>query len=125
MAEWISVSVAAATRAAKVDAFQFVIGVKDERHVERARGEAARPLAREHVEKIRRMIEGWIRLNRATAGAQSPECRDDRSDLRRQPYGFAIVGLDGVVGRVRIVVGRVPTSAFGVHPSGYPTAVSA
>ena len=43
---------------------QLVIGVQHQRHVERARRQAARPLAGQHVQEVRGVAEHRIGLNR-------------------------------------------------------------
>ena len=83
---------------------QLVIGVQDQRDVERARRQAARPLAGQHVEEIRRVAEHRIRLDRPAAALHPAHRRDERADLRGQPDGLAVVGLRRVVGGVGIVV---------------------
>ena len=80
---------------------QLVVGVKDQRDVEGPGGEAARPLAGQHVQKIRRVAQHRIGLNRTAAGVQPSERRDDRADLRGQPDRLALVGLRRVVQRRR------------------------
>ena len=57
MAEWMSESVAAMTRAAKVDGVQLVIGVQDERDVQGAGRGLGGLFAVEHPEKVAGMGE--------------------------------------------------------------------
>ena len=49
-----------------------MIGVQDERDVERARREAARPLAGEHVEEIGRVAQHRIGLDDGAAAGVHP-----------------------------------------------------
>src|SRR5207247_9291624 len=82
----------------------LVVRVQNQRDVERARREAARPLARQHVEEIRRVPENGIRQNRTLAFVHAAQGRDERAQLRRQPHRLAVVRRRGVVGGIGIVV---------------------
>ena len=96
---------------------QLVVGVKDQRYVERPRREAARPVAREHVEEVGRVAKDRIRSNGSTARTDAPHRRDERAELGRQPHGLAVVRLRRAVRGVRIVVReRRSQRAQGVHP---------
>ena len=88
-----------------------MIRVENERHVEGPGGQAARPLAAQHVQEIRGVAQHRIGLNRAAAGVQPAERRDDRTELRRETDRLAFVGLRRLIQGVRIVVSRAPTSA--------------
>ena len=83
---------------------QLVIRVQDQRDVERARRQRIRPVAGQHVEKVRGVPERRIRLDRPAAGLHPPVGRDEAPQLRRQPHGLSIVRLRRVIRRVAIVV---------------------
>ena len=83
---------------------QLVVGVQDQRDVEGARRQRARPRPGQHVEKVRRVPERRIRLDGTAARLQPPVGRDQARQLRRQPHRLAVVGLRRVVGRVRVEV---------------------
>jgi hypothetical protein len=83
---------------------QLVISVQDQRDIECVRRERARPIAGQHVEKVRRVSERGIRLNRSAARLHPAVRRHEARELRRQAHCLAIVRLRGVVGRFRIEV---------------------
>ena len=69
---------------------QLVIGVQDQRDVERARRQRARPLAGQHVEEVRGVAEHRIRLDRRrrrrcsrpSVATSEPICAVSRTALR-------------------------------------------
>ena len=81
-----------------------MIGVQRQRDVERVRGQAARALAGQHVEEVRRVPEHRIGIDRPLPLRQPAHRRDQRADLRGQPHRLAVVGLRRVVVGVGIVV---------------------
>ena len=105
IAEWMSVSVAAATRAANVDAFSSWSACRMSATSNARVASAARPLAGQHVEEVRRVAQHRIRLRSARRRRSAgPSVATSDADLRRQPDGLAVVRLRRVVGGVRIVV---------------------
>ena len=83
---------------------QLVVGVQHERDVERTRRERARPRPRQHVEKVRRVSERRVGLDRSATRLQPPVGGDQARELCRQPHGLAIIGLRRIVGGFRIEV---------------------
>src|SRR5262249_46468502 len=85
---------------------ELVVGVQDERDVERLHGEVGRLLARHHVEKVRREVELRIRRDRRLAAANALPRGDQRRHLRGEPDRLANLGLAGIVAAVGIEGGE-------------------
>src|SRR5262245_31824384 len=103
IAEWMSVSVAAATRAANVDALSSWSACSTSAT---SNARVARPLAGEHVEKVGGVAENRVRMQRRPALLHPPHRGDQRAKLRRQPHRLAVVGVRRVVRGVRVVVAK-------------------
>ena len=93
MAEWMSASVAAMTRAAKVRSVELVVGVEDESDVEGAVGGVGGLLAVEHPEEIGGVGKRLVGFDDGLAFADAIEDGDDHGDLRGEAEGFADVGV--------------------------------
>ena len=76
---------------------QFVVGVQDERDVERPGRQRGRPVPREHVEKVGGVAECRIRLDGSAARLEPAVGGDEAGQLTRQPNGFPEVGGQRVV----------------------------
>ena len=82
-----------------------MVGVQHQRDVERVRRQAARPLAGQHVEEIRRVSEHRIRRDRAQPPSLiRPIAATSELICDGEPHGLAIVRLRRVVGGVGVVV---------------------
>jgi hypothetical protein len=79
---------------------QFVVGMKDERDIERTGRETARPLPGEHVEEVRRVAQDRVWRNRCATGVGTAHGGHERSPLRRQADGLAIVRLRRMIAGV-------------------------
>ena len=77
----------------KCGRIQLVVRMKNQRDVEGLRGQAAGPVAGEHVEEVRRVTEHRIWRNRTSSPVHSAHRRDERARLRREPYRLAVVRL--------------------------------
>ena len=95
---------------------ELVIRVQRERDVHRADRDRAWPLARQHVEKTRRVAHCRIRLHDAAACCMRPQvatrlaiCAVSRTDFRYDACWR-------VVARIRIVVTERSTSASAARP---------
>ena len=93
MAEWMSVSVAAATRAANVDALSSWSACSTSETSNARAASADGRLPGQHVQEVRRVAERRIRIDRPAAGRQPAPRRDERADLAGQPDGLAVVRL--------------------------------
>ena len=60
---------------------ELVIGVQNQRDVERADRQRRRPLARQHVQEVRRVTQRRVRIDRPAAGLQPSPRGDERADL--------------------------------------------
>ena len=95
---------------------QLVVGMENQRHVERAAGQRARALAPQHIQEVGGVSEDRVGLHRCATGGQPPQRRDQRANLRRQTHRLAHRGGRSIVTRVRVMVrqGR-HEGAYGVH----------
>jgi hypothetical protein len=84
MAECRSVSVAAATRAANVDAFSSWSACRTSADVERAHLDGGRAAARQHVQEVGRVAERRVRIDGPPPAASGPRWPRG-AHLRGQP----------------------------------------
>ena len=104
MAEWMSVSVAAATRAAKVDALSSWSACRTSAQSMARTARASGASTGELVEKVGGKAHHRIRIDWALVLLETPDGRDEAGHLRRQADGLTVVGRGRVVGGVAVVV---------------------
>ncbi len=83
---------------------ELVICVKNQRHVQRMRGQPARTVAGQHVKKVRGVAEHRIRCDDPAAGGKPRGCGQHGCQLGSQPDARSVPTLRGLVFRIGIVV---------------------
>jgi hypothetical protein len=85
---------------------QLVIRVQNQRDVKGAHGQFGRPLARQHVQKVRSVPERRMRVHRRTAARHPAPRRDECRHLCRQADRPALVRQNRSIASVWIVVSQ-------------------
>ena len=83
-----------------------MVGVQDERHVQRFFRRIGWLFTVEQQQEIARVTKRCIRLNNALPFADAIPVRHNHGDLRGQAEGFAQVGIVLIAGFIRIVEGQ-------------------
>ncbi len=100
----MSVSVAAATRPAKVDAFSSWSACSVSATSNALTASGVGPLAGQHVEEVGGVAHRRIRRDRSAARLQPAPGGDDRAGLRREPHRLAVLRLRRRVVGLGVVV---------------------
>ena len=100
MAEWMSVSVAAATRR-EGRGVELVVGVQDQRAVQGAHRQSVGPSPVSMVKEVGGKTHHGIRIDRPLVLFDSPDGRHQAPNLRGEAHGLAVVGRRRVVAASR------------------------